>query len=121
MILFIDLGTDIFPAVSLAYEESESFIMERKPRSRDDHLVTLKLMVNAYMTVGIMETIAAYFAFFWVFNDFGFSISDVAGTGVEFKNDWNDTSDEMKDTFTDLCNMNDVYTGDCQQGFADYR
>lgn len=27
MILFIDLGTDILPAVSLAYEETESFIM----------------------------------------------------------------------------------------------
>lgn len=90
MILFIDLGTDIFPAVSLAYEESESFIMEKKPRSKDDHLVNLKLMVNAYMTIGIMETIAAYFAFFWVFSDYGFSIGDVAGTGVYFTTSYED-------------------------------
>jgi sodium/potassium-transporting ATPase subunit alpha len=27
MILFIDLGTDLFPAVSLAYEEPEDSIM----------------------------------------------------------------------------------------------
>lgn len=75
MILFIDLGTDIFPAVALAYEESESFIMAKPPRARSDHLVGLKLMTNAYATIGIFETFAAYFAFFWVFSDFGFSIS----------------------------------------------
>ena len=29
-------------------------------------------MVNAYGTIGIFETIAAFFAFFWVFVDYGF-------------------------------------------------
>ncbi|EDS26146.1 conserved hypothetical protein [Culex quinquefasciatus] len=31
-ILCIDLGTDMIPAISLAYEESESDIMKRRPR-----------------------------------------------------------------------------------------
>jgi sodium/potassium-transporting ATPase subunit alpha len=31
-ILCIDLGTDLWPAISLAYEEAESDIMKRKPR-----------------------------------------------------------------------------------------
>lgn len=31
-ILCIDLGTDLIPAISLAYEEAESDIMKRKPR-----------------------------------------------------------------------------------------
>ena len=45
-ILFIDLGTDILPAVALAYEESEDFIMEKPPRKRDDHLVgTLSIII----------------------------------------------------------------------------
>ena len=67
MILFIDLGTDILPAVSLAYEETESFIMQKPPRNKDDHLVGAKMMINAYGTIGIFQTIAAYFTFFWVF------------------------------------------------------
>ena len=81
MILFIDLGTDILPAVALAYEDSEDFIMEKPPRKRDDHLVGNylilgpKLMANAYATIGIFETIAAYFAFFYLFFDFGFTFS----------------------------------------------
>lgn len=83
MILFIDLGkyiilivtvgTDIAPAVALAYEDGESFIMQMKPRARDDHLVGFKLMINAYGTIGIFETISAFFAFFWLFNDWGIS------------------------------------------------
>ena len=31
-ILFIDLGTDLWPAISLAYEKAESDIMTRLPR-----------------------------------------------------------------------------------------
>lgn len=31
-ILFIDLGTDLWPAISLAYEKAESDIMSRAPR-----------------------------------------------------------------------------------------
>ena len=32
LILLIDLGTDLLPAISLAYEEAESDIMQRPPR-----------------------------------------------------------------------------------------
>lgn len=32
-ILFIDLGTDMVPAISLAYEEAELDIMQRMPRN----------------------------------------------------------------------------------------
>lgn len=42
-ILCIDLGTDMFPAISLAYEKAESDIMLRPPRNiRRDHLATMK-------------------------------------------------------------------------------
>jgi sodium/potassium-transporting ATPase subunit alpha len=33
MIIFIDVGTDIYPAIALAYEASEDLIMSRKPRT----------------------------------------------------------------------------------------
>jgi len=33
MILTIDLGTDLLPAIALAYEEMEGVIMEKPPRS----------------------------------------------------------------------------------------
>jgi sodium/potassium-transporting ATPase subunit alpha len=79
MILFIDLGTDIYPAIALAYEEGEDFVLLKPPRSRNDHLVSFRLMLNAYGTIGVFETISAFFAFFMVFKYYGFLISDLKG------------------------------------------
>ena len=45
LILCIDLGTDMVPAIALAYEEAEADIMTRPPRSaQKDHLITRKLV-----------------------------------------------------------------------------
>jgi len=46
-ILCIDLGTDMFPAISLAYERAESDIMQRPPRdAKREHLATDKYDLN---------------------------------------------------------------------------
>jgi len=50
LILCIDLGTDMVPAISFAYENPELDIMERYPRnSKRDHLVNTKLISFAYL------------------------------------------------------------------------
>ncbi|KAL7981114.1 hypothetical protein Chor_005348 [Crotalus horridus] len=52
-ILFIELCTDIFPSVSLAYEKAESDIMHLKPRNpRRDRLVNEALAVYSYFQIG---------------------------------------------------------------------
>lgn len=49
LILCIDLGTDMVPAISFAYENPELDIMDRQPRnSKRDHLVNTKLISFAY-------------------------------------------------------------------------
>jgi len=45
----ISVGTDIIPAISLAYEEAELDIMTRKPRKMTDHLVTARLVYHGYL------------------------------------------------------------------------
>ena len=55
MVLCICVGTDMFPAVSFAYELPELDIMDRMPRNpKRDHLVTAKLMAFAYAEIGII-------------------------------------------------------------------
>lgn len=49
LILCVDLGTDIFPGVSFAYEEAELDIMTRLPRMPHEHLVTKKLLTFSYL------------------------------------------------------------------------
>lgn len=72
LILCVDLGTDIFPAVSFAYESPELDIMQRLPRNnKRDHLVTGKVLAFAYMQTGIMQHFAAFYTFVHVLNDYG--------------------------------------------------
>ena len=55
-ILCIDLGTDMVPAISMAYEEAESDIMKRQPRNPfSDKLVNERLISMAYGQIGIVQ------------------------------------------------------------------
>ena len=51
IILYIAIGTDLIPAISFAYELGEIDIMTRKPRLKEDHLVTMTLMCQSYVLV----------------------------------------------------------------------
>lgn len=73
LILCVDIGTDIFPGVSFAYEESELDIMTRMPRAAHEHLVSKKLMCVAYIQMGIVQSCGGFLTFFLVMNDFGFT------------------------------------------------
>ena len=55
-ILCIDLGTDLVPAISLAYEKAETDIMKRKPRDPiRDKLVNERLISLAYGQIGMIQ------------------------------------------------------------------
>ncbi|KAE9548777.1 hypothetical protein FO519_008015 [Halicephalobus sp. NKZ332] len=72
-ILCIDLGTDMVPAISLAYEPSESDIMKRQPRDPiHDKLVNERLISLAYGQIGVIQASAAFFTYFWIMADNGF-------------------------------------------------
>lgn len=123
-ILLIDLGTDLAPAVALAYEEPEDAIMQMPPRDEHAHLVGAKMMAVAYGTIGIFQTIAAYFAFLYVYYDYGFTLDSLIGSGIAYRDDWTDLNDERIEFFTKMCQGNAMYMatgGDCMQEFVDYR
>ena len=62
--LCICVGTDILPALSLAYEEAELDIMTRQPRRQTDHLVSAKLITHAYLLMGLISTGAGFAAYY---------------------------------------------------------
>jgi sodium/potassium-transporting ATPase subunit alpha len=73
LILCIDLGTDMVPAISLAYESAESNIMQKPPRdARVDRLVTAKLINFSYLQIGVIQAVAGFFAYIIVLFDYGF-------------------------------------------------
>jgi len=72
-ILCIDLGTDIVPAISLAYELPESDLMKRHPRNPyTDRLVGDKLISTAYGQIGIIQASAGFLAYFVIMAEHGF-------------------------------------------------
>ncbi|GAU93801.1 hypothetical protein RvY_05685 [Ramazzottius varieornatus] len=72
-ILCIDLGTDMVPAISLAYERPESDIMKRRPRDPNrDRLVNERLISLAYGQIGPIQAAAGFFTYFVIFGENGF-------------------------------------------------
>merc|ERR1719163_170627 len=87
LILCVDLGTDMIPAISMAYERPESDIMRRNPRNGlVDRLVTKKLISFAYLQIGIIQACAGFYTWMVVLNDYGFPPHVLPGLG--FADNW---------------------------------
>jgi sodium/potassium-transporting ATPase subunit alpha len=55
-VLCIDLGTDLLPALSLAFEEAETDLMRARPRNPlTDHLINEKLIFLSYGQLGLIQ------------------------------------------------------------------
>lgn len=66
LILAVDLGTDMLPAIALGSEPAEHDIMHLPPRSHGEHLVSARLMLLAYGLFGIIESAAGFYAYFTI-------------------------------------------------------
>ncbi len=66
-ILSIDLGTDIMPALALGAEPPEPGLMEKPPRRIEEHAITWPLLLRAYLFLGLIQSLAAMTAFYFLF------------------------------------------------------
>ncbi|XP_068918976.1 sodium/potassium-transporting ATPase subunit alpha-2-like [Petaurus breviceps papuanus] len=96
-ILCIDLGTDMVPAISLAYETVESDIMKRLPRDpKKDKLVNRRLISVAYGQIGMVQALAGFFTYFVVLAENGFWPSILLGIRIV----WDDFSvNDLEDCY----------------------
>lgn len=65
-ILAVDLGTDMLPALALGAERPTPEIMKQPPRSPKERLLSIPLILRAYLFLGPIEAAACMFGFFWV-------------------------------------------------------
>ncbi|KAI4810048.1 hypothetical protein KUCAC02_018898 [Chaenocephalus aceratus] len=96
-ILCIDLGTDMVPAISLAYETAESDIMKRQPRNpKTDKLVNERLISMAYGQIGMIQALAGFFTYFVILAENGFLPNTLVGIRVR----WDDREvNDVEDSF----------------------
>ncbi|KAJ6217386.1 hypothetical protein RDWZM_008543 [Blomia tropicalis] len=94
-ILCIDLGTDIMPAISLAYEPAESDIMKRKPRDKKDRLINGRMIQVAYFQIGVIQFFAGFTTYIVVMAEHGFFWNEI----YHSREVWNSETTTMSDHF----------------------
>jgi len=96
-VLLICLGTDMMPAIALAYEKAESDIMKLKPKNPEvDNLVTRSLLLRAYFLVGVIATSAGFLGYFVSMLHYGWKPDRL----WQLRVDWDDsTNDHVVDSF----------------------
>ncbi|XP_030697783.2 LOW QUALITY PROTEIN: sodium/potassium-transporting ATPase subunit alpha-4-like [Globicephala melas] len=101
-ILCIDLGTDMVPAISLAYKSAESDIMKRAPRNpKTDKLVNDRLTGVAYGQIGMIQALAGFFTYFVILAENGFKPTDLLGIRISWENRYlNDLEDSYGQQWT---------------------
>jgi sodium/potassium-transporting ATPase subunit alpha len=63
-ILAVDLGTDMIPALALGAERPHAEVMDLPPRPRSERLLSLPLLLRAYLFLGLIEAAVAMGGFF---------------------------------------------------------
>lgn len=95
LILVVNVGTDLLPAMSLAYEDSEVDIMNLPPRKPQDHLVNRMLIFMAYFQVGLIQLCAGMYSYFIVFAQYGFFPSSL----FFIRDHWEDREHTILDSY----------------------
>jgi magnesium-transporting ATPase (P-type) len=86
-ILAVDLGTDLVPALALGAEPPEPGIMERPPRRLGEHVITAGLLARAYLWLGLLQSLAAMAAFYFMFwsNGYWGQLRDLPASGLLYQ------------------------------------
>ncbi len=85
LVLCIDIGTDLIPSISLAYETAERDIMKRKPRQPKKHrLVNFKLLFFSTITIGMLQAASGFVSYLLTMNSFGIPPSSLPGTSEDY-------------------------------------
>lgn len=108
LVICIDVGTDLVPAIALAYEKAESDIMRRAPRNPQyDKLVNKRLISLTYGQIGMTQALAGFYTYFMVLMMNGFMPNRLLGLRIDWENpSINDLQDSWGQTWTYENRMN---------------
>ena len=79
LILSIDLGTDLLPALGLGVESPEHDVMKMPPRPRAERLLTKAMLFRSYGVFGMVEAAAGFYSYFSVLYAGGWSWGQTLG------------------------------------------
>ena len=87
LVLCVDIGTDLLPAIALAYEKAEADIMHRAPRNpMRDKLVNKRLISMSYGQIGMTQSAAGFYTYFMILLFHGFKPQHLFGLRQNWEN-----------------------------------
>jgi sodium/potassium-transporting ATPase subunit alpha len=97
--LIISLFTDIAPSLSLMMEKEEVDLLKQHPRSKKDHLVDWKFIIQAYLFLGCSVVFFSQVSFFVYMQIFGSLMpNDIILSFDNFRQNYNRTQFELYGT-----------------------
>ena len=72
LILAVDLGTDVLPAIALGVDPPEPGIMDKPPRPRNEHLMRRGFVLH-FVYLGLAIGVIVTTAYFWMLHRYGWS------------------------------------------------
>lgn len=102
VIIAINVGTDIWPSISLAHEKAEADIMMRMPRNQEtDKLVNRRLILMAYGHIGMIQGVAVVTTYFFMMAIHGFFYDKLLFARTKWENKYvNDFTDSYGQEWT---------------------
>jgi magnesium-transporting ATPase (P-type) len=79
LVLAIDLGTDLIPAISLGKELPDRDVLNAPPRRLNDNILNKSVLLRSYLFLGLAEASMLFLMFFHSWSQFGYSFKDIQG------------------------------------------
>lgn len=80
LVLAIDLGTDILPGMALGTELPHKGLMNQKPRSRKEHILTMGVYWRAFGFLGLLTAVLSMGLFWFYLNAHGWNGGSLSWT-----------------------------------------
>ncbi|MGN1385615.1 MAG: cation-translocating P-type ATPase [Bacillus sp. (in: firmicutes)] len=86
LILAIDLGTDLIPAISLGKELPDDDILDEPPRAQNSNILNKKVLLRSYGFLGIIEAGLLFVMFFYAWHHFGYTVGEMRTLSASIEN-----------------------------------
>ena len=77
LVLAIDLGTDIVPAISLGKELPDDDVLDQPPRKKESNILDRPTLLRAYGFLGVIQAACLFIAFFFAWDYFGYTFEEI--------------------------------------------
>lgn len=77
LVLAIDIGTDLIPAMSLGEEMPDEDVLDYPPRKPKENILNKYVLLRAYGFLGVIEACMMFVIYFLTWNHFGYSLAEL--------------------------------------------